>query len=98
MGKLRTELDALLDRLREDKLDPSGKNRNAIVYDCWRMFESLAERVKNDEAAPKLPNWVIPSAKALLELDARKALVPHGIGNAAREIITQFLAIHGGIK
>jgi len=43
-----TELDALLDRVREDKADTTGKNRNAVVYDCWRMFEDLAKRFKEE--------------------------------------------------
>ncbi len=45
-----TELDVLLDRVREDKADPSGKNRNAMAYDCWRMFEDLAKRYKEESA------------------------------------------------
>lgn len=45
-----TELDALLDRVREDKGDTTGKNRNAVVYDCWRMFEDLAMRYKEEFA------------------------------------------------
>ncbi len=43
-----TELDALLDRVREDKADTTGKNRNAVAYDCWRMFEDLATRFKEE--------------------------------------------------
>lgn len=43
---LNTELDALLSRVREDKLDSTGKNRNAVAYDCWRMFEDLAMQFK----------------------------------------------------
>lgn len=46
-----TELDALLDRVREDRQDPTGKNRNAVAYDCWRMFEDLATRFKEEFAA-----------------------------------------------
>lgn len=45
-----TELDALLDRVREDKRDPTGKNRNTVAYDCWRMFEDLAARYKEEFA------------------------------------------------
>lgn len=45
-----TELDALLDRVREDKADTTGKNRNAVAYDCWRMFEDLAKRFKEESA------------------------------------------------
>jgi hypothetical protein len=45
-----TELDALLDRVREDKGDTTGKNRNAVAYDCWRMFEDLATRYKEEFA------------------------------------------------
>lgn len=45
-----TELDALLDRVREDKHDTTGKNRNAVAYDCWRMFEDLAARYKEEFA------------------------------------------------
>ncbi len=45
-----TELDALLSRVREDKADLTGKNRNMVAYDCWRMFESLAERFKEESA------------------------------------------------
>ena len=45
-----TELDALLDRVREDKADTTGKNRNAVAYDCWRMFEDLAKRYKEESA------------------------------------------------
>jgi hypothetical protein len=49
-GKAATEVDALLDRVREDKRDPTGKNRNAVAYDCWRMFEDLAARYKEEFA------------------------------------------------
>lgn len=45
-----TELDALLDRVREDKADPHGKNRNTVAYDCWRMFEDLATRFQEESA------------------------------------------------
>ena len=43
-----SEMDALLSRVREDKADPSGKNRNVVAYDCWRMFEDLATRYKEE--------------------------------------------------
>ncbi len=45
-----TELDVLLSRVREDKADTTGKNRNAVAYDCWRMFEDLATRYKEEFA------------------------------------------------
>lgn len=45
-----TELDALLDRIREDKADPTSKNRQVVAYDCWRMFENLATRYKEEFA------------------------------------------------
>jgi len=45
-----TELDALLSRVREDKADTTGKNRNVVAYDCWRMFEDLAKRYKEEFA------------------------------------------------
>ena len=48
--RLRSELDVLLDRVREDKADPTGKNRNAVVYDCWRMFENMATCYKEEFA------------------------------------------------
>ena len=48
MTVLRTELDALLDRVREDRADTTGKNRNAVAYDCWRMFEDLATQFKEE--------------------------------------------------
>ena len=47
---IHTELDALLDRVREDRHDTTGKNRNAVAYDCWRMFEDLAARYKEEFA------------------------------------------------
>lgn len=50
MSIIRTELDAMLDRVREDKVDPTGKNRNTVAYDCWRMFEDLAVRYKEEFA------------------------------------------------
>ena len=46
----KTELDALLDRMREDKADPTGKNQNVVAYDCWRMFEDLATRYQEEFA------------------------------------------------
>jgi hypothetical protein len=49
-GEAVTELDALLDRVREDKADTTGKNRNVVAYDCWRMFEDLATRYKEEFA------------------------------------------------
>lgn len=42
-----TELDALLDRVREDKRN-NGKDRLTVAFDCWRMFENLAERYKEE--------------------------------------------------
>lgn len=48
MTVLRTELDALLDRVREDRHDTTGKNRKAVAYDCWRMFEDLASQFKEE--------------------------------------------------
>lgn len=50
MTVIRTELDALLDRVREDKADTTGKNRNVVAYDCWRMFEDLAAQFKEESA------------------------------------------------
>ena len=44
----KTELDALLSRVREDRADTTGKNRNTVAYDCWRMFEDLAKRFKEE--------------------------------------------------
>jgi len=48
MTVIHTELDALLSRVREDRADPTGKNRNAVAYDCWRMFEDLAVQFKEE--------------------------------------------------
>lgn len=48
---IMTELDALLDRVREDKADSTGRNRNVVAYDCWRMFEDLATRYKEEFAS-----------------------------------------------
>lgn len=50
MTVLRTELDALLERVREDKADTTGENRNTVAYDCWRMFEDLAGQFKEESA------------------------------------------------
>ena len=41
--------------------------------------------------AELLPAWLLPSAQALLDLDAENALVPHGIGGHARDIIQTFI-------
>jgi len=49
-SRVATELDALLDRVREDKRDLTGKNRNQVAYDCWRMFEDLTTRFKEEFA------------------------------------------------
>ena len=46
------------------------------------------------EKRRRAPKWLIPSAKALLELDAKGVLVPHGIGGHARDIIAEFIALH----
>lgn len=43
---------------------------------------------------PTLPDWLIGSAEALLKLDTDEALVPHGIGGHARNIIEQLLKFH----
>lgn len=48
MTVIHTELDALLSRVREDRADPTGKNRNAVAYDCWRMFEDLAVQFREE--------------------------------------------------
>ena len=45
-----TELDALLDRVREMQSNPAYPDRNAVAYDCYRMFEDLAERYKEEFA------------------------------------------------
>ncbi len=50
MTRPRTELDSLLERVREDKRDTTGKNRNTVAYDCWRMFEDVAARVAELES------------------------------------------------
>jgi hypothetical protein len=46
--RIKTELDALLDRVREDRLDTTGKNRLTVAFDCWRMFEDLSMRYKEE--------------------------------------------------
>jgi len=45
-----TELDALLSRVREMQSDPAYPDRNAVAYDCYRMFEDLATRYKEEFA------------------------------------------------
>jgi hypothetical protein len=43
-----TELDALLSRVREMRHNPAYPDRNAVAYDCYRMFEDLAGRYKEE--------------------------------------------------
>ena len=44
------------------------------------------------------PNWLLASARALLDLDAQNALAPHGIGGHARDIIQQFINVHRHVE
>ena len=46
----------------------------------------------------RLPPWLLSSAKALLDLDAKGALYPSpkGIGGHARSIIEEFVKAHEG--
>lgn len=46
-----TELDALLSRVREMRYNPAYADRNAVAYDCYRMFEELATRYKEECAS-----------------------------------------------
>jgi len=41
-----TELDALLVRVREMSTNAAYPDRNAVAYDCYRMFEDLAKHYK----------------------------------------------------
>lgn len=43
-----TELDALLSRVQEMQGNPAYPDRNAVAYDCYRMFEDLATRYKEE--------------------------------------------------
>ena len=43
-----TELDALLSRVREMRTNAAYPHRNAVAYDCYRMFEDLATRFKEE--------------------------------------------------
>lgn len=63
-----TELDALLDRVREDKADTTGKNRNAVAYDCWRMFEDLAKRFKEESAMRDRYKRVVEACRGAFKL------------------------------
>lgn len=45
-----TELDALLSRVREMRTDPAYPDRNSVAYDCYRMFEDLATRYKEESS------------------------------------------------
>ena len=50
MSLINTELDALLSRVREMKSNAAYPDRNAVAYDCYRMFEDLATRYKEEFA------------------------------------------------
>jgi len=43
-----TELDALLSRVRDMRTNPAYPDRNAVAYDCYRMFEDLAARYREE--------------------------------------------------
>lgn len=47
---IMTELDALLSRVREMQSNPAYPDINAVAYDCYRMFEDLAIRYKEEFA------------------------------------------------
>lgn len=49
-SRVSTELDALLSRVREMRTNPAYPDRNAVAYDCYRMFEDLATRFKEESA------------------------------------------------
>lgn len=70
-----------------------------IAYDIVKELRPLMTTSKLAQGeAPSLPDWVLPSAKALLEMDAKGCLVPHGIGNNARDIIAEFIKAHESPK
>ncbi len=69
-----------------------------IAAEIDRLLRAKGEPVTPDpvraDPVRELPHWLLGSAQALLDLDERDALVPHGIGGHARAIITAFLEFH----
>lgn len=79
-----TELDALLDRVREMRTNPVYPDRDAVAYDCYRMFEDLATRYKEefamrDRYKAQSDSW---RDKALEQSDTL-----HNVKNALRDAL-----------
>ena len=58
------------------------------------IIRSMTDCAKECLASRTEPSALIQRAQALLDLDARGALSPHGIGGLAREVIERFIAIN----
>lgn len=54
------------------------------------LAESICDSI-SDVTRLLIPNWLMASAKALLDLDEKKLLAPHGIGGHARSVIQEFV-------
>jgi len=80
-----TEMDALVERVRDVRLNAAHPNRNSVAYDCLRMFEDMAERVNTlaaeRSAAGKL---LVQADKYMKKLTAER--------DEARTLLTAALA------
>src|SRR5262249_50316641 len=72
------------------KTESSGSQKHDWKSAFYAGFEAASKKREMVE----LPTWLIPSAIALIEMDRRNQIVPHGIGNHARDIIEAFIAAH----
>jgi hypothetical protein len=85
-----TEKQSLIEKIEAEKCEKYATDYNAGLH---KAIEIIRNHSTSGDVEG-LPSWLLGSAKALLELDANNSLVPHGIGNNAREIIQAFIDVH----
>lgn len=90
LDSARQDLQASMSREREWQKKAEGCNVAEHVADEKIAALELAH-LEDLGRISKLPGWLLGSATALLDLDARGALVPHGIGEHARVVIAEFV-------
>lgn len=81
------------------EIDLIGRYDTDRVRAALRPFAAMKARISELEQAAEarereIPEWLISSAQALLDLDTKGALVPHGLGGHAYRIIQEFLDMH----
>jgi len=80
---------------QREAMEASLRDAPAIVAAISPTQPQQAATKSN--AGVELPSWLMGSAQALLDLDAKGSLVPHGIGGHARSIIQAFIDAHAAL-